>query len=650
MKKNKKLVIIVSVLLLGIGISLAYFLGKTLFTGDGATTKGTVATLNGATFTIEGELKFNDESIYPGHKTVSIIVGTATGDNVLIPYNIIWTGNNGLNTDLKYTVYKSSEKKNVEATCEKKTKVRNGKQYLNEDCNISNLEGLEKVNEGTIGKKTQETEVSIASEEFITATTPSTKVYYYVIIEYPNLDNDQYPEDIGKNFNGTLSAKLSEATADITITTIYQQQEGKSYKEVETIPDTKDYVLNEKSSKCSNSATPTWSNGLVVENLNKTGTECELYFDKKKTAQDTLASMDLEKNGELGEALTGPSCAGITCYNGGIPSMQQNGLYETEDDDGTSYIFRGTVSNNWVKFGKKGNEDIWWRIIRINGDGSIRLIYSGEGNDFGTTGNGKNIETTNTKYNEQYGDNTYFGYYTGAPGETDFAKTHSNATQSTIAKRTEKWFSQETNLNETTQLSHIDENAGFCNNRQISTNAREWWTSEGLTNRGTGTVRTAYKGWYDTLKNNESWRTDKQYPDLKCSTTIDEFENNADYLRDYYTWKGKANRGNKALTYPVGQITLDEEILAGGFGAQNNTGYWLYTGQYYWTMSPACFNGSSAYVFYLDNNGDLSYYRVHDPYPGVRPVINLKADTLFEPSNNNGEWGTKENPYVVNVD
>ena len=42
-----------------------------------------------------------------------------------------------------------------------------------------------------------------------------------------------------------------------------------------------------------------------------------------------------------------------------------------------SYYYRGAVDNNWVKFGKDSTgKDIYWRIIRINGDGSIRMIYT----------------------------------------------------------------------------------------------------------------------------------------------------------------------------------------------------------------------------------------------------------------------------------
>ena len=56
------------------------------------------------------------------------------------------------------------------------------------------------------------------------------------------------------------------------------------------------------------------------------------------------------------------------------------GLFKADDDYTAttgmkSYYFRGAVDNNWVKFGKdRTGKYIYWRIIRINGDGSIKLV------------------------------------------------------------------------------------------------------------------------------------------------------------------------------------------------------------------------------------------------------------------------------------
>ena len=62
----------------------------------------------------------------------------------------------------------------------------------------------------------------------------------------------------------------------------------------------------------------------------------------------------------------------------GIPDFAQvattdEGLYMAEDDEGESYYYRGAVKNNYVSFA-----GFIWRIIRRNGDGSIRMIYSGK--------------------------------------------------------------------------------------------------------------------------------------------------------------------------------------------------------------------------------------------------------------------------------
>ena len=361
--------------------------------------------------------------------------------------------------------------------------------------------------------------------------------------------------------------------------------------------------------------------------------------DKLQEAGETVLANN-EVKGIVTE-VTGPSCNDNTKC--GETNMNQNGVYESPDDDGTSYIFRGTVENNWVKFGKdKDNQDIWWRIIRINGDGTIRLIYSGEGT--APTGNGTNA-INEQAFNTVYEDNTYEGYYYGTKGGNNFSATHSNTTQSSIASSTENWFTTTTKLNTEEYLKHIDENAGFCNNRQISQVAREWWTSEPTSGaRGTGKVATAYKGYYKTQTTLGSWKT-KQYSDLKCSSSQNNFENNVDYLRDYYTWEDHANRGNKVLDYPVGQITVDEVILAGGFGGQANSGYWLNSGTPYWTMSPDNFGGN-ANMLLVRNTGELTDNHVYSSTPGVRPVINLKANTNLV-LEGNGTPGTVNNPYIV---
>ena len=54
---------------------------------------------------------------------------------------------------------------------------------------------------------------------------------------------------------------------------------------------------------------------------------------------------------------------------GGEISNIDEGLISTVDTRGTAYYFRGNVKNNYVKIG-----DYLFRIVRINGDNSIRLV------------------------------------------------------------------------------------------------------------------------------------------------------------------------------------------------------------------------------------------------------------------------------------
>ncbi len=76
----------------------------------------------------------------------------------------------------------------------------------------------------------------------------------------------------------------------------------------------------------------------------------------------------------------------------------------------------------------------------------------------------------------------------------------------------------------------------------------------------------------------------------------------------------------------------------------NNT-YWLYTGLNYWTITPYCYDSWGAYFFSVYSGGDLGGPYIYQIY-GVRPVINLKADTVFTTVSNTNK-GTKDNPYIV---
>ncbi len=435
---------------------------------------------------------------------------------------------------------------------------------------------------------------------------------------------------------------------------IYVEQENGSYTYSNTIPNKDDgYVLNTSDSVCDGNTSISWDNdnwNAIIKNINQENLKCYLYFRRLTQAEKTLVELDLHPQGDVG-AITGPSCSGdkgSECYSGGGKlNMAQSGIYEAEDDFGASYVFRGTVNNNWVKFGQEGSDDLWWRIIRINGNGTIRLIYAGKGSSPSTTGPSTQIATTysdkiNQKYNVDYGDNTYVGFMYGTPGQNNYGDTHKNNTKSTIMDELEKWYAKTTL---SSLISKIDVDTGFCNDRGLA--EADHGSYLGPTG-GYNQVQTAYAPWDRLLEAGTTNAAKEQKPTLKCANSKNDLFTGPSAKSGGTEGKNGKVEGNGALTVPVGLITSDEVVFAGGFMYQNNNGYWLYTNQSYWTMSPYIFNVPSANVFYVSSSGYLSSASVYTTSTGVRPVINLKADTDIEFQDPSGAGkGTTSNPYIV---
>ncbi len=266
----------------------------------------------------------------------------------------------------------------------------------------------------------------------------------------------------------------------------------------------------------------------------------------------------------------------------------------------TTYYYTGKP-NNWVQFA-----GFWWRIIRINGDGSIRMIY--QGISANETGTGTQIGTK--AFNSPGDNNMYVGFKYGS-NSSDYAVTHANINNSTVLGSD--------NSNDTTTLNgwyranlleyttYIDGNAGFCGDRRLNSGT------------GTGETVTTYQ---------PSIRINNSTPNLSCEKvdiyTIDEFE-----------------YGNGALTYPIGLISADEAML-GGILRTGSPNTYLNTNQIYWTMSPNGFNGSIASMLVVSSSGHIGGGNdVFTTYPGVRPVINLRSDVQITGS------GTVSDPFKV---
>ena len=338
-----------------------------------------------------------------------------------------------------------------------------------------------------------------------------------------------------------------------------------------------------------------------------------IYADVSKIAND---AMDASFNGTVsadanqGKAPITPEDQLVNLglsVSSGTPNFTKtsiddktNGIYSSEDDLGTSYYFRGNVTNNYVKFANK-----YWRIIRINGDGTIRMIYAGtsahaNGYDDSST---DDMSIGTSAFNSSYNDNTYVGYMYGTKGASTYEDTHSNTTNSTIKTKLDSWY--DTNIVNTGNEQYIAD-AIYCNDRSVSSGT------------GIGTTATTYAA---------QTRITNGTPTLKCANNNDKFTKSTTI-------------GNGKLTRMIGLITNDEAMYAGGIYGTDNKEYYLYSGTFYWTMAPYSYASGGAYVDYVFNSGNLSAHCVDSTF-AVRPVVSLKSDAI------SGGSGTAASPFLV---
>ena len=377
----------------------------------------------------------------------------------------------------------------------------------------------------------------------------------------------------------------------------------------------------------------------------------------------------------------------------GTPDFSQlattdEGLYMAEDDEGESYYYRGAVKNNYVSFA-----GFIWRIIRRNGDGTVRMIYSGKT----TSDTGDATMIGNSTFNDKYWDPTYVGYKYNEDfslhenSETTGYNWFTNTTKYNFGtgyafNTSTKKFSLTGNIKQLTWNDNHDEIVnnqlysclntscnvvykvvGYINDIQMRVQPINY-TSNSLLSAQTNSIDSSIKikldNWYkenmtsytskladETFCNDRSIATgsgylispttiyeantrlyDKKVPTLKCNQANDKF---------------KMSNESAKLDYPVGLISLDEAAMAGGKSNYNNeyfpnSDYYLYNGKDFWMLSPSYFNSfdSIACIWVVMASGNLyPWYYVTNSF-GIRPVINLKADTIIT----NGD-GSSLNPF-----
>ena len=269
--------------------------------------------------------------------------------------------------------------------------------------------------------------------------------------------------------------------------------------------------------------------------------------------------------------------------NNGTPNFsniatQDEGVYQMEDNLGISYYFRGNVDNNYVYYA-----GFYWRIIRINGNGTLRIIYDGTApHRNGEISTDRNIETYNL--------------IAGSMDYNYMMRYSSNILYS--------WYEENIlNLGYSTYVS----DSIFCNDVEILTSE----SNDGVTTD-------TYKG-VDRVNNSE--------PSLMCNKTI---------------YSANTEIRNGLLNYPIALITADELLIAGANNVSNNELFYLYSGYELMTMTPNSFGAGYGSYYTLESTGIIgTIWTAGSPTIYIRPVISLNSDIILT-----GD-GTIDNPFQI---
>lgn len=309
----------------------------------------------------------------------------------------------------------------------------------------------------------------------------------------------------------------------------------------------------------------------------------------------------------------------------------KSGLYESIDDYGTSYFYRGAVENNYVKFA-----GFYWRILRINGNGTLRVVFDGEMPHPNGIATHDKIPLNNVSFNNVFNDAKFVGYMFGGSlgnastkrinlgedGYKDSGNAIYNETSSNIKVALDNWYKEHIDiLNDSYYVS----DTLFCNDRSFA---------DKNTGQGFGSSLTDYstpnRVGYDVRNNPQ--------PSLKCPLQNDRFTVNDTKV------------GNGDLTYPIGTFTADEYTMAGGrygttaeLNSLLNPVFYLYRGGTLWTMSPGGFESSNTSTGFFVKQGSVLGGLNNGGQHSVIPVINLKINFVEKMHGT----GTMTDPYTI---
>ncbi len=276
-------------------------------------------------------------------------------------------------------------------------------------------------------------------------------------------------------------------------------------------------------------------------------------------------------------------------------NISMDNYMSTSDDYGVSYYFVGNTTNNYLKFA-----GMYFRIIRINGDGSLRIMYDGV-DDYSIDESVSRV-LDNAVWSTYSDDVKYVGYTYGTLdgiASTSREEALKSDTDSNVKTILESWY--KSTIVDKGLSSYVSDTI-YCSDRSTD-------------DAGYGTNETKFGARVRIEENNN--------PSLVCPNKS-----------DAYTVRN-TTVGNGLSNYPVGLITADEVMFISSTSSEN----YLNKNIEYWTMSPYAYLDAS-YMYTVQSS--LSNAQTNTSL-AVAPVITLSAEyaSMIE------GMGTSTSPYII---
>ena len=317
-------------------------------------------------------------------------------------------------------------------------------------------------------------------------------------------------------------------------------------------------------------------------------------------------------------------------------------LSQTKDDYGTSLYYRGSINNNFVSFA-----GMCWRIVRITGDGSIKLtlynynpnsvsnpcIIGEDGIDraFARYDNTTNGQAGKSVFHTSGTNNSYVGFMFGQYNGSTYEACHANTNNSTILTNLKTWYDAKFSSAQKALLADVI----WCNDKSLSSSSYnpDNWTDATI-NTGVAAIKTNYAA------KERLYPVSNAVPTLICPSAS---TNDANYLKITKFTSADTVNGNGALNgYKIGLLTADEVVFAGSTYHQFASSSYLYSNAVtsWWLLTPENAYNSIANPFNVGDGMYLSSSTVGTA-SGLRPSVALNSTVEVTGS------GTQADPYVV---